>query len=76
MTPQFSLYIVFAYGFHFGQREPFTLLQEDRPNMIVVREGRITLRGVLVCWWSTLGSVKPSLSLSGQLSSMRRNSDS
>ena len=36
----FSLYIVFAYGFYIGQREPFTLLQDNLPNTIVVREVR------------------------------------
>ncbi len=36
----FSLYVVFAYGFHFGQRQPFTLSRGDFPSKITRNEVR------------------------------------
>ena len=37
----FSLYVVFAYGFHFGQREPFSLVQDDFPSKVTRNEASV-----------------------------------
>jgi hypothetical protein len=36
----FSLYIVFAYGFYIGQREPFNLVKDKWPSKVVKPEVR------------------------------------